>query len=89
MSSRQDANRLLTSDDRVGLLHALVKGIVDEWADAGLFRSCLNCSYWEGQKTIPDANGPAHPEGCGKYFMTPPAKVIVAGCEDHTDLIPF
>ena len=43
----------------------------------GWFQSCLNCSNWDDRQ-----------EMCIKYKQRPPAKVIVTGCSEHSD-IPF
>lgn len=87
--TNDEAKKILTSWDRVDLLHKLVTSVVQEWKDAGLFRSCLNCSHWSPANPIANANEPAHPEGCSKYRQTPPAKIIVTGCDQHSDMIPF
>lgn len=65
--------------DRKGQLTKLGFRIFDWLDDAGLFRNCLTCAHW-----IEDEN-----PMCGKYKMRPPTKIIVSGCEDHTDNIPF
>lgn len=46
--------------------------------DAGLFRNCLNCANFHYETEI-----------CAMYKQRPPARIIVTGCPDHTDLIPF
>lgn len=43
----------------------------------GLLLNCLNCHHWKDKEEI-----------CGKYLQRPPAKIIVSGCPEHTD-IPF
>jgi len=40
--------------------------------------SCINCDWWEDKD-----------ESCFKYKVTPPIDVIVFGCEEWTDPIPF
>lgn len=47
------------------------------WAK-GYGRNCVNCDHWQDDKQL-----------CGQYNILPPAKVIVVGCDKHTDLIPF
>jgi hypothetical protein len=51
--------------------------------DMGLFRSCLNCEHWIKE------GAPLNPETCGLYKSRPPARIIVTGCESHSDNIPF
>lgn len=52
-----------------------------EFGPGAVFKSCANCKHMD-----PDA-----PPLCKRYGMTPPAKVIVVGCEQHEDSeeIPF
>jgi hypothetical protein len=77
-------NHILRTTERVRLLDALATGITEWGLDQGLFRSCLNCEHWTGENPT---NAP--PEQCRKFRARPPARVIVTGCDDHTDLIPF
>jgi hypothetical protein len=44
----------------------------------GYGRNCVNCDHWQNDKQL-----------CGMWNSLPPAKVIVVGCDKHTDLIPF
>lgn len=46
--------------------------------DVGMFRTCVNCDHWQDDKQL-----------CSMWNSLPPAKVIVVGCDKHTDLIPF
>lgn len=77
-------NHILRTTERVKLLDGLATGIVEWGLDQGLFRSCLNCSHWTGENPV---NVPA--ENCGLHRARPPARVIVTGCDDHSDIIPF
>lgn len=43
-----------------------------------VFRNCTNCEHWRHTE-----------ERCGKWNARPPATVIVTGCDDHSDEIPF
>jgi hypothetical protein len=47
----------------------------------GMFKSCLNCEHW--------IEGPPNnlQQVCGKYRMRPPTKIIICGCDEHTDNI--
>lgn len=40
--------------------------------------TCTNCEFWKDET-----------ETCEKYKARPPAKVIVVGCIEHIDGIPF
>lgn len=52
--------------------------ILNKWMlEIGMFTTCLNCCNWD------DKN-----EMCMKFKQRPPAKIIVVGCSEHTD-IPF
>lgn len=45
-----------------------------------LTRTCVNCTYLQGN----DVN-----YICTKYNMKPPPRIIVNGCEQHSELIPY
>lgn len=64
-----------------GALADALNGWFTSYGPSILYKNCDNCRHMA-------ENGPAH---CGKYNMTPPASVIVAGCQDHFDKedIPF
>jgi len=47
-----------------------------------LWKTCLNCHHAE----IRDNN---HTGMCLKHAVIPPLEVIVVGCTDHFDHIPF
>lgn len=62
----------------------LAGALMDVFTSAGpsaMFRNCDNCRHMV-------EDGPAL---CTKYNMTPPASVIVVGCDEHDDKeeIPF
>ncbi len=40
-------------------------------------RNCTTCLHWREH------------EICAKFSERPPARIIIVGCEAHTDLIPF
>ena len=85
MKPGERLNEKLRTESRQNLLDALAHGFVDWAFDQGLFRSCLNCEHWnkDDSKTHP-------PETCRKFGdERPPAKIIVTGCPDHSDNIPF
>ncbi len=42
------------------------------------FASCMNCTHWNEQH-----------QGCSIYEATPPAHIIVFGCDKHQFDIPF
>ena len=91
------AETLLSSPNRNKLLDELTKNLVDLMMKDGWFKSCLNCSCWRPANTLgpnkshmPTANDARFPpETCGKFNVRPPAKVIVCGCSEHEDDIPF
>lgn len=80
---KTDAERILTDNVRRDLISKLALGITNWMDETGLFKSCLNCEHWiEGP---PDNRQ----QLCGLYKMRPPTKVIVCGCDSHSDNIPF
>ena len=62
--------------DRIGDAHALIRDMIDN-----LTRTCINCSHWQ-QKSDEIYI-------CDKYKMKPPPRIIINGCEQHSDTIPF
>lgn len=70
--------QVLQGHTRYNALDALARKLADSWYAANLFKSCINCDHWQDDKQL-----------CGQFNALPPAKVIVVGCEKHTDLIPF
>lgn len=63
---------------RTNMLRRLIEDAVSRVIDEGWLRNCTNCEHWIGNT-----------EQCALYKARPPAKVIVVGCESHSDLIPF
>ena len=51
--------------------------------DHGFFKTCANCSHW--------IEGPPHnrQQLCGLFKQRPPTNIIVSGCPEHSDNIPF
>lgn len=49
----------------------------------GIWRSCLGCANWREQ---PMSN---RTMVCGLFNQTPPAEIIVNGCRDYDQDIPF
>jgi len=81
--AKTDAERILSDTVRSDAMNTLALEMAKWMNEVGLFRSCLNCEHWiEGP---PDNRQ----QMCGKYKMRPPTKIIVCGCDDHTDNIPF
>ena len=63
--------------DRVGTTNTEARRIIEALKDMGAWRNCANCSYWQ------------HPHGCILFQAMPPQEILAAGCEKHSDLIPF
>lgn len=83
MVDRTDAERVLGDACRKDAMNRLGLLLAKEMFEGGLFRTCANCEYWrEGPPDNPV-------QICGKYNMRPPTKIIVIGCDDHSDNIPF
>lgn len=58
-------------------------------ADIGLFKSCINCSHWIEGTQEGSLLKPEQKQLCGKFKMRPPTKIIVNGCDEHSDQIPY
>lgn len=72
-----NAARILGNQVREEALKDL-SSIFTKWMmEMGMFNTCLNCGHWQD-----------NPEMCLKFKQRPPAKIIVVGCSEHTD-IPF
>lgn len=67
--------------------------IVRDKHPVALMRTCLTCTHWRDGPRRDLENGPlvTYPEGCFKYKMVPPPRVIVTGCDEYEDAweIPF
>lgn len=71
---------MLASPQREAMLRELANHLAERMIDEGWLRSCLNCDHFDKVKEL-----------CmfANYGQRPPAKIIVSGCENHSDLIPF
>ena len=80
---KTDAERILTDTIRKDAMNKLALLFANFMDENGFFKSCLNCEHWlEGP---PDNKL----QICGKYKARPPTNIIVCGCEEHSDNIPF
>lgn len=61
-----------------GNMRKLADLIVERLADAGVFQNCTNCREWNKEQEL-----------CNKFKQRPPAHIIVKGCSEHSDNIPF
>jgi len=73
----KNANEILRTTNRQDLLNYLALNFTEYLMQQGYFSTCLNCHHWRHETEI-----------CGQFNARPPAKIIVSGCEEHTD-IPF
>ena len=80
---KTDAERILTDKTRLDAMNKLALYVGNFLFDNGFFRNCNNCEHW--------VEGPPHnrQQICGKFKMRPPTDVIVSGCPEHSDQIPF
>ena len=69
--------------DRVGDIYSLVNDIAATLENQGYFRNCLNCLSYE--------HNPAneYQYRCGKTGQVQPPRILIVGCESHSDTIPF
>ena len=72
-----DPKEIITRKSRDAALNDLAKIIATWMFENGWFQTCLNCCDWNDKTEI-----------CMRFKQRPPAKVIVSGCEFHSD-IPF
>lgn len=80
---KTDAERILSDTVRKNAMSDLASILVKYLDEMGMFTSCINCEHWiEGP---PDNRQ----QLCGLFKARPPTKVIVSGCEHHSDNIPF
>ena len=80
---KTDAERILSDTSRKDALNRLSLMLSEMLFEKGFFTTCCNCEHWiEGP---PDNKQ----QICGLYKIRPPTKIIVAGCESHSDNIPF
>lgn len=77
MSNKTDVELVLQDEFRQDGMNRLALIIAAFLMEKGFFTTCINCAHWNDNKEI-----------CSYYKQRPPAKVIVNGCETHTD-IPF
>ena len=67
-------------------LQIVFKALVED----GTFHSCLNCAEWSENYVNPVTyNGERVFNRCMRYSQTPPAEVIVFGCDNWLINIPF
>lgn len=52
-----------------------------------IWQTCLNCIYWTNPK-IDKLEG-SLAQGCTLFKAMPPPHIIVSGCKDHENDIPF
>lgn len=68
---------------REAMIAKIAKDIGERLADDGYFKNCYNCEHWiEGP---PDNRQ----QICGMFKKRPPTHIIVSGCPEHSDNIPF
>lgn len=64
-----------------------------ELIDHGILPSCLNCEHsnTDGKMTVWSPPKPTDPErvGCNLYKQFPPLSVVVVGCENYRQAVPF
>lgn len=80
---KTDAELILADSCRADAMNKLSLKMTVFLKEAGFFQNCANCHYWR--------EGPLHNriQICGKFNARPPIEVMVAGCPDHSDNIPF
>lgn len=74
---KQTAAEILQTTNRHDLLNLIALNFTNYLFEQGYFSTCLDCCYWKDKEEL-----------CSKFNARPPAKVIVSGCNEHTD-VPF
>lgn len=46
--------------------------------NGGAWQCCLNCEHWTDKDRL-----------CNLFKATPPDIIVVTGCRDHSEIIPF
>lgn len=54
---------------------------------AGLWRCCMNCEHWCEVSVVTSTERVYN--HCGKYNMLPPDDILLVGCVEHVQEIPF
>ncbi|HEX2243006.1 MAG TPA: hypothetical protein VHK27_07105 [Gammaproteobacteria bacterium] len=62
-------------------LHSKIVEIQELTVRHAKWRTCLNCVHWQGNEGIP--------KQCELFKAMPPPEVIVHGCREWEDSIPF
>lgn len=91
-TQRQMVNEVLTGKEARGkFAEAMGHQLAELMLDVGLGTSCLNCDNWntDGSYGSPTNYNKKFPEGCMRFKLLPPPKIIAVGCDKHTDQIPF
>ena len=57
--------------------------------NAEVWRTCLNCLHWIERTTIREDKSKTVESICGMFGAVPPPHIIVHGCRDHENDIPF
>lgn len=73
----KDPREALMNDVRNAVMKETALELASYMENKGWFNTCLNCCEWNETNEL-----------CNKFKERPPAKIIVKGCEHHTD-IPF
>ena len=78
-----EAERILSDTTRKDAMSKLALILANYMDEMGMFKSCYNCEHW--------LEGPPYDrlQICGKHKMRPPTRIIVSGCDDHSDNLPF
>lgn len=60
-----------------------------DMVEAHVWKCCLNCMDWRSIDRIEADGTQKKVEFCGRYNVAPPPLVIVTGCVDYEQDIPF
>jgi len=86
MEDKLRATSIAATEAGKQIIHSKLKNYQEQLVRSGLWRSCLNCGYWNDPSI---QQNPTMPLGCAKFKALPPPHVIVHGCSEWFDDIPF
>lgn len=84
-----DAELILADTIRKDAMDKLALILASHMDEMGMFKTCLNCEHWIEGTQKGTLLTPEQRQICGLYKIRPPTKIIVCGCDSHTDNIPF
>lgn len=76
--TREEVAKARLSVEKFDKAYQLARNLVEN-----LVSTCLNCNHWQENPSN------EFQYNCKKHNLMPPPRIIVNGCNEHSDLIPF